>query len=156
MTPDETTNEHHTALRSWAKGIHTTVAATELLIRGFHGRFTATEQPWIRHRSSHDGHFRGAWINFQNIPDHVGTLSSGERAYLLLAASIGSEQVKVNLSHEISRLDREQLALVLAALAHAAGSHQHSGVTFDLDGTPIGFTIKLPSLYPWPEPSETA
>ncbi len=155
MTPDETTNEHHTALRSWAKGMHTTMAATELLIRGFHGRFTGTEQPWIRRRSSHDGQFRGAWIDFENLPDHVGPLSSGERAYLLLAASIGSEQVNVNLSDEISRLDREQLVLVLAAIAHAAGSHEHSGLTFDSDDRPTGFT-RLASVYPWPEQLDTA
>ncbi|MET3803951.1 hypothetical protein ABIB25_000937 [Nakamurella sp. UYEF19] len=129
--------------------MYTTVAATELLIRGFGGRFAGAEQPWIHASSSEDGQPHGAWIDFDVVPDRAGPLSSGERAYLLIAASIGSEQVQVNLSDEISRLGREHLDLVLAAIAHAAGSHQHSGLTFDRDGHPTGFT-KLPSLYPWP------
>ncbi len=150
--------DDHAALRAWAKSTYPTEAATELLIRGFHGRFARPGHPWIvtaaPKRPGHHG--PATWINFQAISDGTGALSSGERAFLLIAASIGHNWVLVNLSEEICRLDREHLDLVLAALAHAAGSHQHSGVTFDPDGTPIGFTIKLPSLYPWPKPLDTA
>ncbi len=62
-------------LRAWANGMHTTEAAAELLIRGFHGRFAAAGNPWIQ-PNDHGGH----WIDLEVIPDHIGALSSGERA----------------------------------------------------------------------------
>jgi len=50
-------------LRAWAKGIHTTAAAVELLIRGFGGRFAAPGNPWIQPRE-HIGH----WVDLEAIP----------------------------------------------------------------------------------------
>ena len=38
-------SEHHARLRAWAKGIYGMEAATELLIRGFDGRFADPELP---------------------------------------------------------------------------------------------------------------
>ncbi len=50
------------ALRAWAKGMYTTEAAAELLIRGFGGRFAQTAYPWI-----HQGEGGGYWIDLAAI-----------------------------------------------------------------------------------------
>ena len=135
-------------LRAWAEGIHTSGAAVELLIRGFGGRFAAPGNPWIQPRD-HVGH----WVDFEAIPENIGALSSGERAYLLIAASIGlggTDGPVINLSDTIPALGREQLTLVLAGIAHANGSHQSSGIEIDpITGIPS--ITRHASLYPWPE-----
>ena len=139
--------ELHTDLRAWAAGMYATEAAVELLIRGFNGRFAATGNPWIT-ENANGGH----WVNFQTLPEQTGTLSSGERAYLHIAASVGlggTYGPAVNLSDTIASLGRQQLGLVLAGLAHAGGSHDHSDVALDhLTGHPA--IITLDSLYSWP------
>jgi len=135
-------------LRAWAKGVHTTGAAVELLIRGFGGRFAAPDNPWIQPRE-HIGH----WADLKAIPGNIGALSSGERAYLLITASIGlggSDGPAINLGDTIPALGREQLTLVLAGIAHANGSHQSSGIEIDpITGIPS--ITRNASLYPWPE-----
>jgi hypothetical protein len=53
-------------------------------------------------------------------------------------------------------LDRRSLALVLAAIAHAGGSHEHSRVIVedDEDGVPVlKGSERRSSLYSWPEPA---
>lgn len=136
-------------LRAWAHGIYTTEAAVELLIRGFHGRFAEVGNPWIE-PNDHGGF----WVNMEAIPGNVGALSSGERAYMLIAASIGlggadGDNLAVNLSDTLPSLGRQQLDLVLAAMAHAGGSHEHSDVVVGQDR--MATIIRLSSLYPWPE-----
>jgi len=135
-------------LRAWAKGIHTTAAAVELLIRGFDGRFAAPGNPWIQPRE-HVGH----WADLEAIPGNIGALSSGERAYLLITASIGlggTDGPAINLSDTIPAVGREQLTLVLAGIAQANGSHQSSSIEIDpITGT-ASFTQHA-SLYPWPD-----
>ncbi|MFC6355998.1 hypothetical protein ACFQB0_07755 [Luethyella okanaganae] len=59
----------------------------------------------------------------------------------------------VNL-YELSGIDSERQALVLATMAHANGSHEHSGIAFDSDGKPTGF-YKLDSLFPSPDTDAT-
>ena len=54
--------EHHAQLRAWAKGIHGLEAATELLIRGFDGRFADPGCPWVHPTES------GHWVDFDSIP----------------------------------------------------------------------------------------
>lgn len=86
------------------------------------------------------------------MPNRIGALSSGERGYLLVASSIGldgSDGTTVNLSDTIASLGRDQLTLVLAALAHANGSHDHSGIEIDPTTGAASFTQHA-SLYPWP------
>ena len=61
------------------------------------------------------------------IPGNIGAQSSGERAYLLITAYIGSggsDGPAINLGDTIPALGPEQLTLVLAGIAHATGSHQ--------------------------------
>jgi hypothetical protein len=126
-------------LRTWARGSYPLEAATELLIRAFRGRFTEPGWPWVM---SDDG---CRWIDFDAIDDDtVGALSGGERRLLMIAGSLGStENRAVNLSQVLPGLDRTNLALVVAAIAHAGDSHEHS------DFPPDGRAVRLPSLAPW-------
>lgn len=94
-----------------------------------------------------------AWIDFAAIQDGAGSLSGGERRFLMLAASL-AEDVPDVLGDVIPGLDRANLELLLAAVAHAGGSHEHSGMTFDEHGNPKSFT-HLTTLYPWPEVNAT-
>jgi hypothetical protein len=138
------TNEHHCGLRSWAKGIYTVEAATELLIRAFGGRFARPGEPWIGMGS------RWPYVDFEAIEENLEGLSGGERRFLLLVASLGDGGALVDLGDLIPGLDRDLLDLVLAAIAHAGGSHEHSGFTFNDDGTPQSIE-RLDRLYDWPD-----
>ena len=128
-------------LRSWAKGMYPLEAGTELLIRAFGGRFASTGQPWIH---VEDGR---PWVDFEAIPEHLGGLSGGERSMLTIIASIGGG-APVDLSDTLPGLDRANRSLVLAAVSHAGGSHEHSSFTENPDGTHS--ISRQPSLYPWP------
>jgi hypothetical protein len=150
MSDHTSTVEVEDDLRAWAKGMYTLEAAVELLIRGMEGRFARPGNPWIKHETGVRGSLTPRyWADLDVIGDHIGALSSGEQAFLKVVASLGSDDVDVNLSDAISRLDRPTLDLVLAGLAHAAGSHQHSGLVYDDAGAVTGFE-QLGSLYPWP------
>lgn len=133
-------------LRAWARGMYTTEAAAELLIRVFNGRFADSQNPWIQLDDDHRD--PGHWVDFASIPEHVTGFSSGEQRILRIVASIGSTEVDINLSDDLSGLDRSALRLVLAAIAHAAGSHEHSDMIIDHDnGTCV--LVRQPSLYAW-------
>ena len=141
---------HADDLRAWARGMYTTEAATELLLKAFGGKFAAPGNPWVHTSTEPEGPNQvSAWINFAAIPEEVGPLSGGERRFLMLAASL-AEDVPVVLGDLVSGLDRENLDLVLAAIAHAGGSHQHSDIRFNEDGTMSRGKDYLDSLHPWP------
>lgn len=134
-------------LRDWAKGLHPLVAATELLIRT---RKAQHWRPWVLERDA-----GGWWIDFDAIPGHLSELSGGERRLLLLAASLGGTApgCAVSLEDTITGLDRPTVDLVLAALAHAAGTHEQSGIEYDKEtGRPLGIVHYDESLHPWPDP----
>lgn len=88
------------------------------------------------------------------IPDTLGG-SSGERRLLMIAASIGGD-TPINLADVISGLDRRVLDLVLAAISHLAGSHEHSEYmpTIQADGSrtidPASPRLDLDAIHPWP------
>ncbi|HEV7726225.1 MAG: uncharacterized protein JWQ26_1421 [Modestobacter sp.] len=63
------------------------------------------------------------------------TGSGGELRVLRAAASLADGQA-VDLADLTAGVDREELTLLLAALAHAAGSHEHSAVVRDPEGVP--------------------
>lgn len=138
---------HEDELRAWAKGSYPLVAATELLLRSFKGVFAKPGNPWVIKEEGYEN----VWINFELIPDNLGGTSGGERRLLMIAASLADVGVEVNLGDCIPGLDRKILNLVLAAIAHAGGSHEHSDFIVNADGT-ASFEL-LPSLYPWPDES---
>jgi len=141
---------HTDDLRVWARGMYTTEAATELLLKAFGGKFAAPGNPWVHTSTEPEGPNQvRAWIDFAAIPEEVGPLSGGERRFLMLAASL-AEDVPVVLGDLVSGLDRENLDLVLAAIAHAGGSHQHSDIRIHEDGSMTRGKGYLDSLHPWP------
>lgn len=115
MTAIEQETTHHDQLRAWARGIYTTEAGTELLIRAFGGRFAAPGKPWIH------GSDDAPYIEFSEIPDFIGGLSGGEHRFLLLAASVGDGHIEVDLGDIMPGLDFALQDLVLEALRHAGG-----------------------------------
>ena len=141
---------HADDLRAWARGMYTTEAATEMLLKAFGGKFAAPGNPWIHTSTEPEGPNQvSAWIDFAAIPDEVGPLSGGERRFLMLAASL-AEDIPVVLGDVVPGLDRESLDLVLAAIAHAGGSHQHADIRFNEDGTVSRGKGYLDSLHSWP------
>lgn len=141
----------HAALRAWAAGMYSTVAGVELLIRAFDGRLAHSGLPWIKVEA--DG---WAWVDARAAMQEGGALSGGEQRVLRIAASLLHTGIAVSLSDVLPGLDREVLSLVLAAVAHAGGSHEHSELVTterDLDGQPRqARLVQLGSLYPWPKP----
>lgn len=129
-------------LRAWARGMYTTEAATELLIRAFTGTFASTDRPWIT-----------ATASTSPVPPYkLARFSGGEQRLLRIAASIGSDEAPpVDLGDAITGLDRPTLRLVLAAIAHAGGSHQHYEVVIDRGGRAT--LIREASLYAWDHPT---
>lgn len=143
---DRQMEHHHAGLRAWAKGAYALEAATELLIRkGWAGPGMA----WVE--LDEDRTPPRPWIDFDAIPFNIGVYSGGEQRFLRIAAALGGDTSMVNLHADVSGLDREHVALVLAAIAHANGSHEHSVWEFEPEtGRPLGYHAGE-SLYPWPE-----
>lgn len=130
-------------LRSWARGCYAEEAGVELLVRAFDGRFADRDWPWIR-ACDRPGWF---WVDADAIIVHSGALSGGERRILALVAALIGNIPLEDLGSVVSGLDRRHLQLVLAAVAHAGGSHQHS--EFQARDGRVGFD-RLPALIGWP------
>ena len=127
-------------LRAWARGLYPNEAAVELLIRS--GKVVYSGAPWLE-----EGDDR-AIVDVDRLSSGVGALSSGERALVAIAVSLLSHD-PVDLREAIASLDRGNLDAVLAAIAHAGGSHQHSEIVQSADrGT--AEVVTLSSLHPWP------
>jgi hypothetical protein len=101
-----------------------------------------------------DVHGDGLWAQIV-WPDldtalRAGTIhgSSGQLHLLRVAASLADGQ-PVDLGDVAAGLDRAGLALALAAVAHAGGSHGHCTVTADDGGMPHAGE-PLPPLVAWP------
>lgn len=133
------------SLRQWAQGMYPSEAGVEVLLRFQHGRFAARGNPWIAERES-----GGVWLDVDQLtPENISALSGGEQRILRLVASLMGGQ-PVNLYEDLPGLEREALDLVLAGIAHAGGSHEHSNVVADHEaGIAHGFGLH-PSLHPWP------
>lgn len=115
-------------LRAWAAGSYPAMAAVELLARAFGGRFATRGHPWIVDHE--DGR---AWLETGALRS-APTLSGGERRVLRLVAALVDAE-PIDIVDVVTGLDRTHLDLVLAALAHAGGSHEHAALTLDPDGT---------------------
>jgi hypothetical protein len=146
MTPREADPVVVAGLRAWARGAYGCEAAVEVLARFQHGRFTDPSWEWINHDPTID------WCTL--LPDHLtgpatAELSGGERRILRIVASLAGG-APVELDDTLAGLDRSAVALVLAAVAHAAGSHQHTDLAYECDGRPSFVRGVLPPLYAWP------
>lgn len=134
-------------LRAWAAGSLPLTAAVELLIRSFGGRFAAASQPWIRVERT-----GAVWLDDQFLASSLGGLSGGERRVLTVVAALAdtSGTRRIDLTDVVTGIDRDNLDLVLAALAHAGGSHEHAGLELADDGRTARF-VRLSSLHRWPD-----
>jgi hypothetical protein len=99
-----------------------------------------------------DGEGLWAHINWSDLEAavRIGTMigNSGERRVLQAAASLADGH-PVDLGDLAADLDRRALTLVLAAIAHAAGSHEQRATTRGADGIPHPGD-PLPPLVTWP------
>ena len=143
------------ALLRAALGDYSDEAAILLLITSGHWL------PQLQHRGliTLDGNVdgEGLWAHIA-WPDldgalRIGTItgSSSERQVLQAAASIADGH-PVDLGDLAAGLDRRALTLVLAAIAHAAGSHEPRSITHAPDGVRHPGD-RLPPLVPWPQPN---
>lgn len=132
-------NDVAAGVRAWAKGRHTTEAAVELLIKG--GKAIYPGAPWLTARE--DGKVA---LDFDRLNDEAGAWSGGEQRIVRIALSL----VDGELGDDVAGLDRDGVSLVLAAIAHASGSHEHGGFRYDENGKPVG-TIRHETLYAWPQ-----
>jgi hypothetical protein len=147
MTPHDIDLDVVAGLRAWARGLYGTEAAVELLVRFQGGRFARPGHLWIMPDPG-EGWY---WLE----PDHligptVVCLSGGERRLLAIVASL-TGGAPVDLGDALAGLDRDTVTLVLAAVAHASGSHEHSDMVIDPDRGVALSHGRLPSLYPWPK-----
>lgn len=130
-------------LRKWAKGAFDQEAGVELLIRGCGGRFARQGCPWIR-TCERPGWF---WMDVSSLLEHAGAFSGGEQRVLMIAAALIDRRPIPDLAGVLCGLDRADLQLVLAALAHAAGSHEQ--VELVRHGEELSVQ-RLSALVPWP------
>jgi hypothetical protein len=146
MTPHDSDPDVVASLRTWARGLYATEAAVELLARFHGGRLAQPGHPWI-------GIDESGWCWLE--PDHLtgpamAGLSDGERRLLGIVASLAGAG-PTDLSDILTGLDRDTISLVIAAVAHASGSHQHPDMVIDPDRGVAFSRGRLPSLYPWPK-----
>ena len=151
------TNDQVTeSLRQWARGIYPIEAAVELVSRFAAGRFASADWPWIERRGAH----RYVLDADQITEDSTAALSGGEARVLRIVASLaGATDSRMSLYDDVAGLDRATLDLVLAAIAHAGGSHDDRAMERRPARSSTGedVEIEMPtgelagSLYPWPQ-----
>lgn len=130
-------------LRAWARGWYATEAAVELLVRAFGGRFATVGQPWVRRRPS------GFWLDCDALGEHTGCLSSGEQRVLSVVRTLASGEPLAEVASVLAGVDRDNLALILAAFSHASGSHEHTDVRRNGDQVE---DYRPGPMVAWPEP----
>lgn len=136
------------AVRAWAKGVYPTEAGAELLIR--HGRAIYERAPWLTDLGPGDSSRpRMVAIDRDVLAEQIGMWSGGERRLVRIAVSLLGG-TPVDLSEDLPGLDRPTLSLVLAAIAHAGGSHEHPALETGPGGIPVPVGGLAGSLYPWP------
>lgn len=138
------------ALRDWARGCYAQEAAVELLMRAFDGRFAATAYPWVVADDEEPGWF---WLDGEQLETATGCLSGGEQRVLAVVGALVSGAAVPDLGGLLAGLDRANLHLVLAAFAHAGGSHEQ--VDALLNGDQLSWRRHRP-LVAWPEPAPVA
>lgn len=133
------------AVRRWAKGILPFEAGVELLIR--QGKAIYDGAPWVKTLGPAGERGGVADLDLNLLLEESKGWSGGERRVTAIASSLlGGE--RVDLSDAITGLDRRNVSLVLAALAHANGSHQDSEIR--VVDSELSRIVALPSAYAWP------
>lgn len=132
-------------LRRWSRGAYAEEAAVELLVRAFDGRFASTGYPWVQ-ACDRPGWY---WIDGEELIHSTGALSGGERRLLSITGALVSGLALSDLAGLLAGLDRLNLQLVLAAFAHAAGSHEQADV--QVQGDRLAYR-RLGPLLAWPDP----
>jgi len=111
---------------------------------------------------------RYAWVGWRHAVAALdgGTLTGGsgsDNRVLRIPASLSELGVPVDLADAVTGLDRHNLALVLGALSHANGSHEHKDYAAKrpADGSPPVVTTDTPMLevgpvFGWPQRGEGA
>ncbi len=94
-------------------------------------------------------------------PSTRGTLTVGsgsDNRVLRIAASLCELGVPVDLADAVTGLDRHNLALVLVALSHANGAHEHKDYAAErpADGRAVVITadnpvLELGPVFGWPQ-----
>lgn len=143
------TGEVVDGLRRWSRGAYAEEAAVELLVRAFNGRFAATGYPWVQ-ACDRPGWF---WLDGEPLTHGAGALSGGERRVLSVVGALVSGLAVSDLTGILAGLDRHHLQLVLAAFAHAAGSHEQADVR--MEGDRLVYR-RLGPLLVWPDPIKVA
>ena len=136
-------------LRAWAHGTYAGEAGVELLIRSFGGRFAEQGCPWVR-PCRRPGWF---WVDAEAIAEQAGGLSGGERRVLVVVAALVDARPVDDLADILAGVDRTHLVLILAAMAHAGGSHEQVAVV--RHGESVSFD-RLPAVVPWPAEARRA
>lgn len=128
-------------LRAWAQGDYGIGAAVDLLI---------THQTWLRRADFRDAclvptpahlvddfALPRVWLDFDKVADIAAggrfPASSSERQVLAIAAGLADHLTGWSLHDLVTGLDTANLALVLDAIAHTAGWHEHRATP---DGPP--------------------
>jgi hypothetical protein len=142
------------ALLRAALGDYADEAAILLLITSGHWLPQLQHTGLITLDGNVDGEGLWAHIYWPDIDGalRIGTITgnTSQRGILHAAASIADGH-PVDLGDLAAGLERRHLTLVLAAIAHAAGSHEHHNTPHDHDGVPHAGD-RLPPLMPWPQP----
>jgi hypothetical protein len=87
--------------------------------------------------------------------DESGVFSGGERRFLRIAASIADADQPIALGDNIAGLGHAHVALVLSAIAHAAGFHEPYKVPEFDDASGSPRWVERAALYPWPTDNAT-
>ena len=146
------------ALTRSAKGLYAQEAAVRLLVE--QGAWPARLAQEGLVVTATEGGVAYAEVRWAEAVEALATrlvASGGERRVLLLAASLAGG-VPVDLGDAVSGLDRANLHLVLAALSHANGSHEHAESVGEAErpGGPLVVRPGSPRLtlgpvHPWPD-----
>jgi hypothetical protein len=139
-------SELEDAVRRWAQGVYPVEAGAELLIRQKKAIYEGA--PWLRESGAGRGQ-RMVAIDTSRLSEWAAAWSGSERRVAAVALSLIEDRYAVNLYDAVTGLDPEPLELVLAAIAHAAGSHEARMPL--VDGTTLTGFSKPVNAHPWPE-----
>lgn len=131
-------------MRQWAHGSYADEAGVVLLIRSGLAQRHDLASAW-----------RNNGLDLDALQAAAGPLSGGQGRILAIALSLlsgagNAADVAVDLTEVLAGLDRGALDLVLAAIAHGAGSYEHGDTVVSDRGWPVSLGC-LPPLHPWPE-----